>query len=169
MALGTGDLAWVAGVIDMKGKLVRKRNKNRVTPQVVLWVESRDGSIVRGLSQLTGTNPELMNPEFASFNRRGCVEHCPDEHVHVAEFSIQTARWTISGLALGVLLWNVLPYVRSDKPWKETMEELFSLSVVAGRGSGATVKALNRLSGLGWDIPAAIRPVLNLEVGEDVA
>lgn len=170
MALGIGDLAWVAGIIDMKGKLVRKRNKARVSPQVVLWVETKDASIIRGLSRLTGTSPEFMQvPEKSAFNRRSCLEHCPTDHIHVENQFPATARWTISGLAMGVLLWNVLPFVRSDKPWKETMEEMFSIGIVGGRGSGATIKALNRLHGLGWEVPEAIRPVLNLEVTDDDA
>jgi hypothetical protein len=168
MALGIGDLAWTAGVIDMKGKLVRKKNKMRVSPQVVLWVETKDMTIIRGLSALTGTNPELMKPpEGSAFNRRSCSEHCPEPHVHVENSWPSTARWTISGLSLGVLLWNVQPYTRSGKPWQETITEMFGNAVVAGRGSGATVKSLNRLASLGWEIPPAIRPVLEVTDGPD--
>jgi hypothetical protein len=169
MTVPVGDRAWVAGIIDMKGKIVRKRNKSRVSPQVVLWVETKDMSIIRGLGKLTGTSPEMMKtPAGPAFNRRNCVEHCPSDHVHVdPNYFPATARWTISGLSLGVLLWNVKEYTRSGKPWDETMEELFSISVIAGRGSGAVIKSLRRLAALGWATPPEIQPVLGMEVADD--
>lgn len=39
--LTESDLGWVAGLIDLKGKTLTKSNSQRATPQVVMWIETR--------------------------------------------------------------------------------------------------------------------------------
>lgn len=169
--LGIGELAWMAGVIDLKGKVIRKKNQQRAdnSPQVVLAVECKDFSIIQQMSKMTGTNPEMMrvNPT-KEFWRRGCIEHCPDSHVHNTTDFPQIARWTITGAAMGMLLWNLLPFLRSTaKPYGPLIQDALRVAVLSGRGSGATVKSIRRLEGLGWTIPPQLSRKL-VQGGEDL-
>src|SRR6185503_19478151 len=97
-------LGWMAGVIDLKGRLIRKKNKTRATPQVVLIVETKEYMVVKELSSLTGTSPETMDRRpLREWMRKGCSEHCPEAHVHVGDSEYEhlymppIARWTITG------------------------------------------------------------------------
>lgn len=155
-------LGWMAGVIDLRGKVVRKNNKQRAegSRQVVMWVESKEYPIIQALCAMVGTSVELMKTpdKNTEFMRRGCAEHCPASHVHVdGPVWPSIARWTISGCAMGVVLWNLLPYLQNTgKPYKPLMAEVFAASKLTGQGSGATAAAVRRLEGLGWVIPPQI-------------
>lgn len=151
-------LGWMAGVVDLKGKIIQKANKSRATPQIVLFVESKDAAIIRELSRMTGTGPEMMRiPEKATFYRRPCSDHCPDMHSHVNETQFpQVARWTVTGAAIAVILYNLMPFLRSDKGFDQLYVTLLEQMSLTGQGSGATVKSLRRLHSLGWDLPEEI-------------
>jgi hypothetical protein len=148
-------LGWMAGVIDMKGRIVFKNNKTRVTPQVTLYVESKDLSIIRALSEMTGTRPELKAPTEmpTMFIRHNCAEHCPEAHTHVNPMMPQVARWTISGAALVVVLYNLMPFLVTDRGWQETNDQIVNMTVSSGRGFKAVSTSLRRLEALGWDLP----------------
>jgi len=163
MAIPTAQLGWMAGILDLKGSIIRKRNKQRATPQLVLIVETKQIAIVRQLSRMTGTNPELQAEKpIEPWMRRGCIEHCPDQHVHVKYEKTSMpaiARWTITGAAMGVVLYNVLPFLHNDeKPFTEAMEAAFAQIVPDGQGRGAVEKAIRRLADLGWEIPPVVYP-----------
>lgn len=149
----------MAGILDLKGKVIRKKNQTRATPQFVLIVETRHYPIVRELARMVGTAPELqVEKDIPSFARRGCTEHCPDQHVHVNEqlHMPAIARWTVTGLPMAIVLFNVLPFLRTDslKGFTEAMNEAMSYAPTEGRGRGAIDKAIRRLMDLGWEIPA---------------
>lgn len=153
-------LGWMAGIIDLKGKVLRKQNKTRATQQLVLAVESKDFAIIRELSRLTGTNPEMMRtPEGAhDWMRRSCLEHCGEAHVHVsAPVWPAIARWTVTGAAMAVVLWTLRGYLRTDRGLEAAMQQAIAQAAVTGRGSGATRKSLRRLEYLGWEFPPSIQ------------
>lgn len=167
MTIGVAQLAWMAGIVDLKGKITYKANKTRATSkQVTLYVESVQKPVVDKLAQYTGTSPEIKahRTRWEGWYRKQCDEHCPDAHVHVsgADF-LPAARWTLSGAAMAVVLTNLKPYIVQDKGFSEAAEYAFGNMVLYGQGAGMTVNALRRLYGLGWELPGLIyaqRPTL---------
>lgn len=161
MSIPVHQLGWMAGVIDLKGSIVRKNNKKRATPQIVLMVETRHFFVIRELSRMTGTQPELQHEKhLKEFMRRGCIEHCPEQHVHSNISTMPAiARWTVSGVAMAIVLYNLMPFLRSnDKGFEEAMQEAFHNLVMVGQGRPAIASAIQRLTDLGWDIPEAVYP-----------
>lgn len=160
--VSVADMAWMAGIIDAKGAVVRKNNKTRRTPQVVLYVQAKDARIARFLSELTGTAPEpreARGPD--TFVRRGCAEHCLVPHVHVgdAEYPWQmpeTTRWSLTGIAAAVVLVNLAPFMCTYADYAADVAEVLGSFAADGRGSGAVRRTVLRLSELGWQIPAVV-------------
>jgi hypothetical protein len=156
------DMAWMAGVIDVKGATLRKNNKTRRTPQVVLYVQEKDERIARRLSALTGIKPEAhARPLAEAFLRRNCAEHCVTPHVHVGTDAYpwqmpQTTRWALTGIAAAVVLANLAPFMSTYADYAADVAEVVGNFAAAGHGSGAVRKTLLRLSALGWQIPAAV-------------
>ncbi len=101
-------------------------------------VDTKQMHIVRELSSLTGTRPELKNPQkLKDWMRRQCSEHCPDKHVHVGPYGDDitmpaTARWTVTGVACAIVLYNVLPFVISDKGFDELYQQALHNAVTEG-------------------------------------
>lgn len=153
MAIPAAQLGWMAGILDMKGKVVVKRNQMRATPQVVLYVESGILTIVRELGRMTGTKPEPKPMSTAIWHRKGCSEHCEDAHIEVDSTHKLVSRWTATGVAAAVIIDNLEPYLRDGQELLDAREILFENAVIVGQGAGATIKALLRLEGLGWEIP----------------
>lgn len=155
--LSADDISWVAGILDMKGLIIRKKNQQRKTPQLVLMVETKQFGVVRELSRLTGTSPELQErKETKDWMRKGCVEHCPERHVHVTDTDSvmpPIARWTTTGAAAAVVLWNTVPKMRTERGLREALSVMLDQTVVAGQGWGATRSAIRRLRDLGWPLP----------------
>jgi hypothetical protein len=174
MTIPTARLGWMAGVIDLKGKIVFKNNKLRNTRQITLYVQSKEIGIIRSLGELTGTRPELKAAEEvpAIFNlRHNCREHCPEAHTHVNApgegMMPQQGRWTISGAAMVVVLYNLRPFLVMDRGWDETMDLVIDQTVRSGRGFQAVKVALVRLQDLGWKIPPMFATALIEEEEED--
>src|SRR6188768_640617 len=100
------DLGWIAGTIEIKGAIVIKKNQDRATPQSVLIVETKQLEVVRRLALYTGTMPEQQTHRKIKeeWLRTGCVEHCPDKHVHVNQVQMPPiARWQVTGSSLVVV------------------------------------------------------------------
>lgn len=165
--LPVNQLGWMAGVLDLKGRIVRKKNSQRRSPQIVLMVETKEFAVVRGLSNLTGTNPELMTErKTPDWMRRSCSEHCPEAHVHVTARGRDVpasmppiARWTITGAGAGIVLYNVIPFLLVDRGFQEAMVETVNNSVIGGQGSSAIIHQIIRLGNIGWELPEKFRPV----------
>lgn len=154
--ISTYDLAWMAGILDLKGRLLRKRNQTRSTIQMVLAVDTREVSINRKLSAMTGTKPEMTVVRVpGEFLRRGCKEHCLEPHVHVTKNTgeFDNWRWTITGAGLVVVLSNVEPYLQVDRGWAEAIDQVNSVVTLRGQGSPQVMDSLQRLLNLGWDMP----------------
>ena len=82
MAIAATTLAWMAGIFDLKALVITKHNNRRATPQLVLSVQSTNLGVIDRLAQLTGTAPEARERRIKDWMRKGCVEHCPQAHVH---------------------------------------------------------------------------------------
>lgn len=152
-------LGWMAGIIDLKGRVYIKQNQQRSTRQIVLMVESRLPGIVREFSRLTGTNPESrMDKPLKEFMRRSCNEHCPEAHVHVNDDRVMPSvhRWTITGTGLAVILESLMPILTEDKGFPELQQEILEGMDMEGRGSASVLSTLNRLMALGWPMPARV-------------
>jgi len=154
------ELGWMAGILDFQGHVVRKNNNMRAkgSVQVTVYVETSITEIIERLGNMTGTSPEPMENKFApksEWNRKGCSEHCPEPHVHsVASFPDQ-ARWTVSGAAAAVVLWNVRDHLVTikDPSWDWAMAMCFASTRLTGQGSGQAMKAVRRLATMGWELP----------------
>lgn len=152
-------MGWMAGIIDLKGRIYTKKNQSRATPQVVLMVESRYPGIVRRLGELVGTRPEVMQSKpLKDFMRRGCREHCAEPHVHVNDDRIMPGvyRWTVTGLSMAIVLKALEPLLIEDKAYQEHADEVLAVAAIEGQGSAATLAAVNRMHLLGWPLPEKV-------------
>ncbi len=162
-----GRLGWMAGIVDLKGRLVYKNNYQRVTMQAVLTVHSKEASVIRALSDLTGTKPDMRTAKpLADFMRRGCGEHCPEPHVHVLgeHDGIDMPPigcWTITGAGLVVVLSELMPLLQVDRGWEQIIEDTTAATALDGRGSTQVLASLFRLKSLGWDMPAKFEDALD--------
>lgn len=150
-------LGWMAGIVDLKGHIAYKNNKARRTRQTVLFVETKVFEIVQALAAMTGTSPDLKQAKpLSEFIRRGCVEHCPEAHVHVDRVGLmmpQTSRWTVTGSALVVVLHSLRPYLMVERHYDAAVAEILANQVVTGPGANAQLAAVRRLQLAGWQIP----------------
>lgn len=150
-------LGWVAGILDLKGRITYKNNKQRATRQIVLSVETKDQRITDRLSTLTGTHPEYQAAQYMpEWMRRGCREHCPENHVHVhrhPQHMPAVIRWTITGAGAAILIHNLNPYLLTnyDTVYNEIIEN--TKTRLEGQGSGMIWTAIYRLHELGWELP----------------
>ncbi len=145
------DLAWMAGIVDLKGRLTLKNNKTRATKQITLTVDSKETLVIRRLSSMTGTRPEIRSTSPVSeYLRRGCVDHCPEAHIHEGGFSHGSTRWTITGTGMVVVLDGIEPFITVDRGYAEAIDEVMRSPALEGRGSTAVMSSLTRLYELGW-------------------
>lgn len=165
------DRAWVGAVIDMRGRVLTKNNKQRAAGsiQICLQVQTKHYEVARRLAAMTGTDPKEREQSKPSpeVMRRQCTQHCPEAHVHVdtlAALPLITT-WTVSGVAAAIVLWNVRKHmVTSREPWDWVMEQAFRQMKLAGPGSSSTRQVVQRLSALGWNIPPALRQFVPREL-----
>lgn len=162
MTIDVPQLAWMAGIIDLRGKVVYKNNPNRSSSQCTLYIESINMNVIEKLCQLTGSSVEKKNragkvESVEGWYRKSCEQHCPEQHVHVAGFdAITSARWTVSGAGLIVVGEQIMPYLVSPTMIQEVVAYAREHLVVYGRGAAASVTALRRLDALGWKTPQDI-------------
>ncbi len=152
----TTELAWMAGILDLRGRILHKDNKLRNTRQLVMSVDSQEIAIIRRMGGLTGTSPELKAAKGVSeFLRRGCGEHCPEPHFHVNDSEYPRsglppiARWTITGAGMVVVYQNLKPFLTIDR-YEEAAREADMGVILDGQGSGMVLSSLYRLRNLGW-------------------
>jgi hypothetical protein len=150
------DLGWMAGVLDLKGRIQVKNNRQRATRQIVLLVESSELLVIRRLARMTGSRAEAMvSRPLKEWMRRGCNDHCPEAHVHVGDDRIMPAvsRWTLTGAGAAVVLTALLPFLTVERGWEEAINEIMASTPLTGQGATAVLGSLNRLRELGWELP----------------
>ena len=156
-------LGWMAGLIDIRGRIVVKNNKTRATRQYVLAISSKEMYLIRELASLTGTKPEIRTErQTPDWMRRGCQEHCPDAHIHVSyqpSFPL-AAVWSVTGSSMATVLYNVMPYLLSDRGYEAAYQYSLENAPLVGQGSGMVLGSLRRLRELGWELPGKFQEVL---------
>lgn len=153
------ELGWVAAVVDCRGKVSYKSNKMRATKQQVILVESKTKEIVDRLATLTGTNAEVYRNQVikVEWDRRGCVDHCPDAHIHERRKEMPDIyKWSATGISAAIVIYNIIPYVTLKEIWRPVMTDVLDQAALEGPGSGAIRAAARRLSGLGWRMPEQV-------------
>jgi hypothetical protein len=170
-------LGWMAGILDLKGRVLYKNNQRRApgSRQMVLAVDSTQITIIRELARMTGTHPELKKVQEGKEGwwRKSCEQHCDTAHVHVTpggpgDFPA-SARWTITGTGMVIVMHNVLPFMRSDHGFPEIMEEAMDQAKINGRGSPATLNSIRRLMGLGWELPEELKTSMERKLENEEA
>jgi len=151
--------AWAAGVFDFQAHVQGKNNNQRAagSRQLVLYVDTSIDEIISRLGEMTGANvePKTRHRIRDEWRRRGCSEHCPEAHVQMRDVNMPlTARWSVTGAALAIVLWNVRPYLTTDRePWDWALSQCLSQLKLTGQGSAAIIAAAKRLHSLGWELP----------------
>lgn len=160
MSVAPASLGWMAAVFDLKVLLLRKKNQQRATSQLVLVVDSKNKAVIDRLAKMTGTTPEygrIQDWSSKGWMRRGCIEHCPQAHIHaLAPNMPEHYRWTATGAAAAIVLHNLTPYLVADKPYGEFMDEALANTRLTGQGAKAIRDAMARLVGLGWELPPSL-------------
>lgn len=153
-------LAWIAGILDFKGTIIVKVNKQRATPQVVLMVEATNVGVVEELARLTGSVVEPRETRLRPpWMRRGCITHCPEPDVEYPEqpdYLPAQTRWTVTGAAAAIVLHNVIPYMVTDRGMQAALDETLANVNLAGRSGNSARQAVTRLAELGWPLPPKI-------------
>jgi len=152
-------LAWMAGVIDMKGRTRRVIHISRRNPLYILQVETSNLVVARQLCKLTGTRVEYSEAKILEVrSRRGCAEHCPEPHQHVTPVLPKVGRWHISGAGAAIVLHNLMPYFGGETGnLKQFCVDVFDNLPLGGRGRHAVDQSIKRLSGLGWDVSPLVK------------
>jgi hypothetical protein len=158
----------MAAVLDLRGHIIAKNNQDRATWQLVLLVESKDKRVIDKLAGMTGTSPEAGRPNSVpDWMQRGCAEHCPEKHIHYDKSSMPAIhRWSATGVAAAIVIWNISPYMVNSAPYTELLEEAMAAAVLRGRGSGQAKAAVRRLRDLGWKLPPRFAKAIKDDVAE---
>jgi hypothetical protein len=148
------DLAWVAGVFDLKHSAIRRANDH--TRRLVLPVQDSDFAIIKRISDLSGSNvtPRTTTTPLPEWMRRACSDHCKDKHI-VYEALPRRHEWKLNGISAAIILYNVLPYMihRKDIQLEGRMWETIKTTPYTGGGSTTCRVIIRKLSGLGWGLP----------------
>ncbi len=156
-------LAWIAGVVDMKGRTRKLMAPTRSSPMFTLMVETQHLTVVRRIARLTGTKISISErKKLPESFRRGCVTHCPEAHTHVHPVIPAIGRWHVSGVGAIIVLDNLLPYLNNKRgEHGDFIREAMQWVKPAGKGRGraAIDKSIARLRNLGWDVaPELLAP-----------
>ncbi len=152
-------LAWMAGVVEMRGKIRVVDNPMRKTLQIRLQVQSQQIHIVQRLCAMTGVEIDSKPVrQIDSADRRGCVEHCPEAHVHGAKTMPRMGLWAVTGTAAAIVLHNLSEHLHPDTDLSVLDRYLDAVDLPEdwsrpGRGMKAVFDSVNRLRTLGWKIP----------------
>lgn len=161
--INEGDLGWVAGILDLKGKVYRLTARQGGRIQYSLCVTDRNVPLIRQLCHLTGVRGQDHDggreraPEHW---RRACDLHCPQEHVHVKPPG-STLRWGLRGAGALIVIDAVLPFCRIQRDaFAEVRPEIAS-QINAQINPGKSGIATRRMADMGWAIPEELEGYLS--------
>lgn len=156
--------AWMAGILDFRGRFANKKAHNRAYRQIVWTVQSQETGVIRRMCQLIGSKPEVIaSRPLSEMFRRSCVQHCPEAHVHVDRDGINmpgTLRFSVTGTAFVTVHYNLVPYLQVERPYEELVAEVNATATLAGAGANQVLNRLAELRNLGWAIPPLYRGAL---------
>src|SRR5579871_2676019 len=128
--ISEADKGWFAGILDFQGHVIRRANGHRAegSEHLSVYVDTKITPITMKMCAMTGTNPEPKENGHAALKvewlRRRCIEHCPEPHEHVHEDVVMppTVKWSATGAAAAIVLWNLRPYMTTEhEPWDWAM------------------------------------------------
>lgn len=97
------DLAYLAGVIDVMGRVwTRPSSNGRRLP--LLEINAKQPDLMEWLGSLTGTEVITTSRDYM---RLGCTEHCKEQHVHATSTS---SRWSVTGAKATIVLFGIEPF-----------------------------------------------------------
>lgn len=147
-------IGWMAGVVDSKARVKITHSQGRKNPLLVLQVQSHELAVIRALCSLTGTQPRFSaEKQTGSWDRKSCIEHCPEPHVHVDRTIPAMGCWHVTGVGAAIVLYNLLPFLLSDRGFSELMRDAIAAIPESGQGRGAVDASIHRLRDLGWEVP----------------
>jgi hypothetical protein len=148
--------AWMAGVIETRGKVRFTNNPDRKTNQLVLQVRTGHTAVATRLCELTGIRVDIKeNKSIRVADRRPCAEHCQEAHSHVIAEIPEHAVWAISGAGAAIVLDNLVPFFVTTDGLQVVADNILARLPQAGRGRSAVDQTILRLKRLGWRIPDA--------------
>lgn len=147
--------AWMAGVIETRGKIRFTNDPMRKTNQLVLQVRTSTIPIVHRMCELTGVAYNHQNVKsIVVADRRPCIEHCTEAHSHVEAEIPEHAIWSISGAGAAIVLDNLVTSMMVNFVTCQVMaNNILSDLPKGGRGRFAVDQTIIRLKKLGWKIP----------------
>jgi hypothetical protein len=155
------EIAWMAGVIDFKGRISTKNNPLRNTPHITLYVETKNVQVVKRLAKNTGLKPDAqMEKPLRDFMRKGCTLHCPQAHEHVGVLvdNVMPAmmRWTITGAGIAVIMESIVEFLTEENAAKfgNVAQQIVTSTPMFGQGSAMVLTSIRRLATMGWKLPA---------------
>lgn len=152
-------LAWMAGVVELRGKVTILQDPMRRTVQLRLRLQSQHVVMVQRLCAYTGIEiNDKPSREIHGLDRRGCVEHCPERHQHTAVRMPRMAHWGMTGVGAAIVLHGLAPHFLGVLDLTLVDQYLNTLNVPSdwrkpGRGMKAVFDSVNRLRTIGWEIP----------------
>jgi hypothetical protein len=145
MAVSEVEKAWVAGVLDSVSHAVTIRENGHFSMDIHF---KEEGTSFK-LSNLVGTNTRYRAPRFASYFRKPCLEHCPDQHEHVYESPIKRRNIVrISGVRLHVVVWGVRQHLASNEKYRNVLDFRFS----ERQKVGSFWDTLEKMALIGWEV-----------------
>jgi hypothetical protein len=164
VVIGVIELAWMAAVIELKGRFRKYDTDSRATSMYKLMVEVSQIHVAERLAKLTGTKVSYSEPRDmnAAAGRKACREHCPTPHHHVTATMPRIGRWDMSGAGVIIVMHSLEPFL--DESGNDEREEFIveALTCVPlGKrqpGRAAIDRTILRLAGLGWAIPEELIP-----------
>lgn len=142
------DLCWMAGVLDSVGG-ISKRNDAAIIS--VAFSLTRRPEVSRELSKMLG-NQETGSMMSLGYQKRGCLEHCPSNHIHVFP-EAEMRRLAINGSRAFIFLSAVERFMRARR--EEALETIdFYLRRCSDIPSSRRVSTTRMMESLGWPIPS---------------
>ncbi len=133
------DLAYLAGVVDVLGRIwTRPSSNGRRLP--LLELNANRPELMEWLSDLTRTDVVVTSRDYM---RLGCAEHCSESHVHTVSTS---TRWSVTGAKATIVLFNIEPYVFLKRPEVE-----YALGL--GMMSEMRAQTVRDMKTRGWVVP----------------
>lgn len=133
-------MAHFAGVIDARGHIEVNNRHEKLQPR--LSVTTRRVGLLDYLALRTGVKVSYDN---RGYERRPCIAHCHDQHVHVVR---QSAKWRVDSLRATLVLFNIQPYIVSQVAEVAHALRIGLEAYPAARGDTAQQMKL-----LGWQLP----------------
>jgi hypothetical protein len=157
--LAVRKLAWAAAIVESQGKIRLSKNLQRSTDALIMQMQSSRIPLVERLAAMTGSKVQYSAPKTIELDRRACVDHCTDPHVHVVAEIPAMALWAITGAGAAVVLDNLMPHFVSSTGLQLMVDNVIEgLPQPGMQGWHAIEQVLVRLRKLGWRIPDPLWP-----------